>query len=589
MTGIVLVIAIAILVLAQGGFFSLVTCACGVIVCLVAGIAWLRKGQRQNGVPIVALLFAGVAVSYIISALVNGASLTTLAESGVWASCSGAAFLSAGQSPERRALWLRVLVWFGIVTAVAGMFTCAGILQLQDGMLNTRLQLTFQYANAAGAWFGVITLLCLFSSDKLQRMFAAIPAAAMLLTESGGTMIVFAVAVVVMTVLFIRAGKWEDLLNALVQGVIAIALFVTVHVTMSPLSLVCVVVAGLVCWLYGKYNEQILARVNVRMVSIALVAIVVVCAVALLAMMSDRAAAAVADFGERVDNMRDGLLLWSMQPVFGVGPDNWQYLYQYIQTAPYYSSIVHCSYIQIMLDAGIFGIAFFVAACVMGMRQLVRQRKDAAAREGWVIAELAAMAFLLVHAALDFDLLFASLAFVLAASLSAPEGSSISVNSEKSPKSFIAGLLCLVLCLPTSVLGFVCASTSTALELANASGDYLTCEQMFEANPLAQADADAQSQYMAAFYAQGRYDVVADMYPRMMAPTDRDTLYAALAFYSMKDQARATAVLIDRMEKCPYDSAFVSSALQLARTYGVDPNQAEQFTQSVENVQALVG
>jgi len=654
-----LVVAISLLVLAQGGFFPFATCALGAVVCVGAAIAWFRKPCRSRGVPLVALLFLGMAVAYAISAFIGGASLTTLSEAGVWAACAGVAFLSAAQGGEKRAFWLKVFAWFGVATAVAGVFACAGLLPLAEGLVEARLQFTFQYANAAAAWYAVCTFLCLLSPDARQRTFAALPAAALLLTQSGGGLVVFVVCAAVVGVGWARKARWDALFQALVQGVIAALLFAGVRLTMSPVALVALVVAIAICWWVGKGASGLMERVNARVASLAMAGLLIVGAVVAFFLLSGRVAEALASLDERMFHVRDGLSLWVTQPLFGVGPDNWQYLYPYIQTAPYHTTVVHCSYIQLLLDAGIVGFAFFAAATVFGMRGLVHDARDAAARGGWAQAELLAVAFLLVHALFDFDLQFASLAFVLAALLAAPgspmlgakatdeSGGTSESNAAKAsnnagasrskvapeapsvagvsnpkvapeapsgaevsnpkvapkapsgagapnpkaaskvPLGIVNGLACLIACLPMCLTGLLCASTTMAFDLAEASGDYAASERLFLDSPLAQADVSAQSSYLVACYNQGKYDEVERIYNYMPAPTDRDVLYAALASYAENNQAQATSVLIKRLEEQPYNIEFLDSAMQLAQAYGVDPAQSGRFNNSAEQVRSI--
>ena len=672
----VLVVVIALLVLMQGGFFPLAGCALGAIACVAALIAWWRLPQRLAGFPIVPLLFLGMALSYAASALVNGASLTTLSETGVWAACAGAAFLACAQDAGKRTFWMKVLSWFGVATAVGGVLACAGLLSLVDGMLGERLQFTFQYSNAAAAWYGTCALLCLLAPDERLRAFAALPAGALLLTESGGGLVVFAVVAVVVGVLWGRAAQWSRLLDALVQGVLAAVLFAGVRLTMSPASLIALAVVAAACWWLLKGRPGLKLHVDARIGSLALAAVLVLGAIAAIVLLPERVGDALASFGERRFQVVDGLFMWSTKPLLGVGPDNWQYLYPYIQTAPYFVSVVHCSYVQILLDAGIPGLGLFAAACVLGLRAHVRALKDSAAgcRDGlgsqaqpssaggagkakaassagsgrvqvgsaglggWALAELVALAFLLAHAALDFDLQFASLAFLLAALLATPDGPAIgagkaeaatgakgasiaeaaagakagkgnrhakaakAVNgsgkakadcspndpqdasgagSAKAGMGLVAGLACLVVCLPLCAVGLMCAATTTTLNLARASGDYAAYERLFEASPLAQADVSAQSGYLACFYSEGRYDVVTDLYGRLMAPTDSDALFAALACYAQGDKAQATSVLASHLLERPYDEEFLDSALLLADSYGIDPSESAHFNAAV--------
>ena len=639
MASAVLVGAIALLVLAQGGFFPLATCVLGAVVCVAAVVAWFRRPCRNRDLPIVALLFLGVALAYAISAFVNGLSLTTLSETGVWAACAGVSFLSAAQSGEKRAFWVKVFAWFGIATAVAGVLVCSGVLPLAGGMVEERLQFTFQYANAAAAWYGVCTFLCLLSPDERQRAFAALPAAALLLTESGGGLIVFVVCAAIVGIRWARAAAWDRLFQALLQGVVAVLVFVVVRLTLSPVALIALAAALAACWWLGKGAAGLVGRVNTRMASLVMVGVFVIGAIAAVFILSGRVADALASVNERMYHARDGLSMWLSKPLLGVGPDNWQYLYPYIQTAPYYTTVVHCSYVQLMLDAGIVGLAFFVAAVVFGLRELLRDAKDAAARGGWAQAELIVVVFLLVHALLDFDFQFASLAFVLAAMLAAPSalnagnasdsGSGSAAESasnakavsqaesapdakvvsktekaskagkaskeekaanagsaSRAPKGVVAGIACLIVCLPACLTGALCSATATSFELAEASGDYAACERLFLGNPLAQADVSAQSHYLTACYNQGKYDEVENIYHFMPAPTDSAVYYTAMAYYARNDQVQATSVLIKHLEEQPYNVDFLNGVVQLTETYGIDPAQSARYAVAADRVRS---
>ena len=637
-----LVVAVSLLVLAQGGFFPLVTCGIGAVVCVCAAVLWLRKPCRSRELPVVALLFLGVAAAYAISAFANGASLTTLSEAGVWAACAGIAFLSAAQQGPQRAFWLKVFAWVGVATAVAGVLVCSGLLPLAGGMVEERLQFTFQYANAAAAWFGVCTFLCLLSPDARQRAFAALPAGALLLTESGGGLIAFVACAVAVGVRWVRSSQWERLFQALLQGMVAAVLFVVVRLTLSPVSLAALVAAIAVCWWLGKGASGLLGHVNARTASLVMTGVLVVGAIAAVFLLSGRVTDALASVNERLYHARDGLSLWLTQPLFGVGPDNWQYLYPYTQTAPYYTTVVHCSYVQLLLDAGVIGFAFFVAAAVFGMRGLLRDAKNPASREGWAHAELIAASFLLAHSLLDFNLQFASLAFLLAALLAAPAHSALVTESErvqnakgetgsiiakgakgakgkskskatetvkgaeaargakseanskgaeaaKGAKGIICALACLLLCLPLSGIGALCASTTVAFQTAEVSGDYAASERLFLNNPLAQADASAQSCYLVACYNQGKYDEVLSVFRFMSTPTDRDVLYVALSHYARNDQAQATSALIKRLEEQPYNLAFLDNALKLTQSYGLDSAQSARFNAAADKVRSNSG
>ena len=69
---------IAILVLLQGGYSGLSTCACGIFVGLLVAIAWLKKSIRKCSLPAVSTAFMLLMLASVFSLLANGLTLTTL-------------------------------------------------------------------------------------------------------------------------------------------------------------------------------------------------------------------------------------------------------------------------------------------------------------------------------------------------------------------------------------------------------------------------------------------------------------------------------------------------------------------------------
>lgn len=582
-----LTLSISLMVLLQGGFFGLATCAVGILVCATAVAVWLGKAHRLEALPVVPLLFCCVAVLFLVSALAAGPSLTTLAETGAWATCAGVSFLAAAQGRDGRAWSLVALCWFGVATAVAGVFVYAGLLPLAGGMVEDRLQFTFQYANAAGAWYAVCALISLLSPDRRLRAITPVPATALLLTLSGGSLFAFLVVSVALGVVWVKRGDWKRLFGALFYGVCAAALFVTCR--FAPIFGALTVTAALVLSLKfeGAIHERI-AVAETRRWSIVLVCILGVSAVLGIALMHDRTADALRSVAERSCQVRDGLALWSSSSMLGVGPDNWQYLYPYIQTSVYYATVVHSSLVQLLLDVGLLGVALLIGACVLGLRGLWQDLK-AAVEEKWSLATLCAVSFLLIHSLIEFDLQFSALACLLAFLLSGPSGPKVpkrQIGSFAFPKGYVAGALGLLVCLPLCGVGVLCTASSTALTIANQSGDYKECVRMFEGNSLAQADAAAQSEYLFAMYSLGDPALVTRCYERMLAPNDRDALYAAISYYRQDKTHEATQLLIERLETRPYDTAFLEGALKLAGKYGVDDAQRPRFDAAARNVES---
>lgn len=590
MTSVAIAVAIALLVLLQGGYFSLATCAAGVVVSLVAGIAALRKARRRQPVSIVPLLLAGLALSYFASTLTHGATLTTLAETGAWAATAGMAFLAVIQNAQQRAKTLRLIAWFGVVTSVAGVLVCAHLLPVYGGMVEDRLQLTFQYANAAAIWYGACLFLCLLSPDAWLRAVACLPALALLLTQSGGALLVFVIVAIVLGIGWARAGEWGTLLLSLAHGAFAAALFALALVlgkVMQPAAALVLLPAAFGCRAFHAHEQDIQSRPDTARICRVLVAALVIFVLVACAVLHDRVGDAFATLVERFYHMRDGVALWLTSPLLGIGPNCWQFRYQDIQSAQYYTTVVHSSYVQALVDAGLLGLGFLLAACAAGAKALAA---DPSADEGWGQAEFVAVVLVLGHSLIDFDLQFGSIALLVAFLLCGPTGESLA--SQKSPrrglaKGLAAGLASLLVCVPLCVVGFLCDASSTALTAANTTGDYEAFERMYLGSTLAQADPAATSEYLAVLYAEGRYSEVVTEYARLATPSDGDAIYDILSNYALGDSLTAGEVLVQKMERQPYNREFFRSARTIIDTYGLNSSLVARYNAAVDRANAL--
>ncbi len=577
---------VCMLVLLQGGFFGLATCACGVAVSVAAAIVWLRRPMRECAIPLVPLLFCGVASAYLISAFVKGASLTTLAETGAWASCAGFSLLCAAQSADSRARTIRCITWFGVATAVAAFLVFVGLIPLAGGVTDGRLEFTFQYANATAIWFGACTLLCLLGPDETTRSFAALPVAAMLLTQSAGAVLCFLLVAVASGAVLARRGSWQPLLDSLTQGALGIVVFGTVSLLGVPGALLGILVSAGAGYALRRYGSPLHDKLDARKTTLVLLGLI--CAMLLIAtaFLGQRIQTALYSAAERWYHVKDGLALWSTSPLLGVGPDNWQYLFPYLQTAPYDVAVVHSSPVQMLDDAGILGIVPLVAACVLGVRGLVR-RFSSPGSDGWAFAELAVAVLLLVHSVLEFDLQFCALAFLLALLLCGPGTPELQV-SHKLARGAACGLLAAALCVPLCVVGLTCSASATMLSRTNAAHEYEATQKRFWSNPWAIADPAAQTEYLAACFGLGDLKETVDAYGRMAAPSDESTMCAALALHRQGKPDEAAELLMSQLDVRPYDVRLVEAARRFQQTVGIDESLRERFDDAVERAERRI-
>ena len=600
-SSVLVVLCVGALVVAQGGFFAMPSCAVGVVVCLAAGVAWIRRSNKVPGYPVVPMLFVGLLVSYLASAVVAGATFTTLATTGAWATYAGMSLLVASLNEESHASMLNAMSWMGLATAVAGVALFAFGLPLADGAAPDRLAFFFEYANGAAAWYAVCALLCLLGPSVRLRAVAFVPLAALLLTQSGGAVAALFVVAIALGVWAVRKARWERLASSLAQVLLAFLLFAAfrllAYAGLAAMAILLVLSLRSPGWceagVAGLCDRA--PRLSARLISLLLAAFTLVAAVVAAVLLRERISLSMASFVERTYHMRDGLTMWQMSPLLGVGPNNWQYLFPWVQTAPYVAAVVHSSFVQLLLDAGVLGGACLAAACVLGicgLRKSVKVGNDA-----WALLQLFAVLFLLLHSLIEFDLQFCSLACLLVALLSGPASPRVGGVAKKGAnrtavvletRSLGMGAAGLLACLPLCVFGLLCAAGSVAMQNANSTEAYDQSVRLFQGISLARNDVDAQEKYVEALFSLGMYDQVADEYQHLPKPTNKTVLYAAIADSLQGNAGRAANTLATRLEQTPYDIELLGAACRFEERFGIDESCAERFDAAVQNSAELI-
>ena len=121
-------------------------------------------------------------------------------------------------------------------------------------------------------------------------------------------------------------------------------------------------------------------------------------ALAFFCLLLPRMSQAAATLLERMEQAKDaGMLLLGNLPL-GIGPDQWQHVYPTVQTADYESAVVHCSYLQLGLDAGVIAVAILAALLFITTTRAVLNGQ----RCVWPLLGLLAF-----HSVIDFDLRYA--------------------------------------------------------------------------------------------------------------------------------------------------------------------------------------
>lgn len=434
------VCVLGVLLFFQGGYYpeTSVLCAMGYVVVLVTIAAvwlwrrkpwkglgcgssakglpstWVRRHFGRLAAPAVCLL---IALLHAVSVVSHGMGLASLVECAPWMLAAMIALACAPLRFGQRACLLNALGWLGVASAWVGVAISAGLGQTEGTFHAVRLQFFFEYANAAGAWFACVALLCLTIDDaRLSRCLMS-PLTALLLTQSMGSALILAIVasgyLVYSKILASRSKgrhcKTEWMTSAicfLVQGVLAVLVFVGfrsgAELSEGVGALLFVLFQCVfyklwpyACkWLRGHDRRPRLSRALIACSMLACV----FAAMLFLVFIGGRLTQASATFAERVVQAKDALMLLAGNPLLGVGPDQWQYAYQGIQSAEYESTLVHCGYLQLGLDAGFLAPLALASLIVCAVVHGIRIRSDCP----WPV-----LVFLFAHFFVDFDLQFA--------------------------------------------------------------------------------------------------------------------------------------------------------------------------------------
>lgn len=369
--------AMLIPVFIQGGFFIRTTALSGILLSVVLAHDVFLRGIRRDGswrflnAPAVCLSL--MAVCYAISAVCH--------QSGrdAWERCiyilatlAGVLCVGGVEQTEREKLF-RWLVYAGAAEALAGMYCYAGMpFILRSVIVNARFMGTFQYANATALFLGITLIVQKYLELTGRRCGSRVRFVMMVmlvLTFSAGGLFCYAGAVVFVDRNMRRGsvrGLLDDFLELTLAGVMALAVYwVKFRLGGSgPAVAVLFAVIGIISFRYGRPERGITVNstVNSAADNTANSAANVALAAALLTI--PVLAAGFLLFGkriggtgaERLQQMRDGILALLHHPFTGLGTGAWK---DYIAGRPdivYEVSLIHNSYIQIGVEAGVAAV-----------------------------------------------------------------------------------------------------------------------------------------------------------------------------------------------------------------------------------------
>lgn len=385
--------------LLQGGFFPRGYLFFGAV--FAALFAVFGRDVRLDSVHLGILALCTI---YAISGIVNASGAGSLDHAFLPCSCLAfALFLSGLSACERRAVVREACIGGGVYATLA-LLALTEVVPVWGAVVAGRLQLGFQYANAAGIWLAALALAGRGGEDRMVVAARPVTVVALVLTRSLGAIGLFLVAELVCAARHRDETNWrEELLLVDVSVILALAIAL---VPWAAAKLVVIALSLVVGWFWGDVAPGCVER-RVHLWASASLAAGLVALVA-----TGRVSQGLGTLAERFEQMRDAVAVIASYPLIGAGPNAWEGIYESLRTTDYVSTVVHASYLQVGVSTGVAGIA--VAVCLAWL--VARRARGAGA------APASACLVILAHGLLDFSLLFFSVdAMALLLALSGDE------------------------------------------------------------------------------------------------------------------------------------------------------------------------
>lgn len=413
----ILMVLLVICVIIQGGFYPELYLLIGLMFSI---LLFFKKELFISFSNL--FLFLIIFSSYFISALLHHFSLAEY--SPVFqVLCYLVYFLliSGMKEEDRQFLYIGIIV-SGIIVAYLGIFSYIDIFNLPGMVSKNRLQGVLQYANVAAVLLSMAVITGKQYAKKLQWAKPAM-VIALQLTMSFGGILCFWIGILIYAMFQPKGKKLVavtiEILEFTIYGVFTAAIYVSVNVLeINILSVFLSIIACGMGFLIVRFDFKIPFN-KITGISAALAALAEIVGILML-----RGGEALGTFQERITHSVDGLRAVFYNPLLGIGPGRWAIEKADWQSEHYRAVMIHNSYVQIAVDAGILALICLLFIIIFWIK---KARKPA-----WSIA---AVGCLLAHGLIDISFYFTGISLigitlVSAGTIEAKEGKGLTLHKK---------------------------------------------------------------------------------------------------------------------------------------------------------------
>lgn len=545
--------------LVQGGFYPTAFLAAGL---LCAVTALLRGGPRPLPAEYALWIFASL---YILTSLLNGYDASGLAQASL--PLCAALFLRCVLSlpADKRGRLVDVTVLFSGLLSLLAVASLSGLLPLKGAAAAGRLQYPFQYANAAGAWYGCVSLLSLERNGKMTS-WARLPIlAALFLTRSVGAVGTYGLCVLIWVLTGGRTEKWGGAVTVHAAG---LGLALLAHYARGALSLPVLALAVLASLKLETVTDL------AKKIKLHWILLPVLAAGAVLLLGTGRAASAVSTFAERLIQIRDGLTAAADRPLSGFGAGNWTRIRPLYQSAQYASSVIHASLVQYAADGGLLTALAFAAFAVLALRT-----------QGRRLPETLAAGAVLFHSLFDFTLqFFPILALLLLALFSGAPGEPAGSRGGRAALRGAAGLAAALFLF---LGGAKQAEKSVLLDGGDRNWQAALAKYEKYA-PLLGSSPQARLICGHALLFTGKPELVPELYAGETALTTEELALTANALDALHETDRAYELILDALDRRLSDTELFEWSAGFLTDHGADGAYREAYNDLVRRANSQV-
>ena len=376
------------LLLMQGGFFPNTYLLAGL---LFSFLLFILAPTVKIYLPTF-LSFLVLAMHYFISALIHNfsaADYSPILQIFVYVLFC---LLLWGLEDEKGEHLIDGILIAAILTAYISLLSYVGLLPIKGMIVKGRMQGVMQYANATAVFLSMGLLLINKNPKKFYKYKPAL-LMGLQLTMSMGGILAFLFGLVLYS--FSQKKKLIFLLGEAIEFIISASFSALIYISIFifKVKLLGIFMAIMGCCLgliWDKIRTYLKGRKRVYIPIISLGILET------LGLLFYRGLEAAATFEERMIHSKDGIRVLMKHPLFGLGPGRWALEKENWQGIKYYSAkLIHNSYMQISVDAGIITLL-----CIILLIYIWIRKKN---KQSW---EYSSLGCLLLHSLIDCSLYF---------------------------------------------------------------------------------------------------------------------------------------------------------------------------------------